>query len=152
MLSLWKLRRRSLRSAISNCAAFGSISLCTGCAKAVRCLPFPNVRSMSALPFRADIVELRVRLCQKQTLVSPKWSERRNRVDDFLCGHNGTGVVRDINVESGVHLLIRVIRRCIFYHRDFVAKLSGKANGRRDAGVCYESDDDELLNAVLLEL
>jgi hypothetical protein len=45
-------------------------------------------------------------LCHKQTLVSPKWSERRNRVDDFLCGHNGVGVVRDIDVERGVHHLV----------------------------------------------
>ena len=31
---------------------------------------------------------------------------------------------------SGVRLLIRVIRRCVFYHRDLVAELSGKANGQ----------------------
>jgi hypothetical protein len=31
-----------------------------------------------------------------------------------FCGHNDTGVVRDIDVESGVHLLIRVIRRHAF--------------------------------------
>jgi hypothetical protein len=24
----------------------------------------------------------------------------------FICGHNGTGVVRDIDVESSVHVLI----------------------------------------------
>src|SRR5215510_7471058 len=81
-----------------------------------------------------------------------KGLERRDRVDDFLCGHDGTGVVRDIDVESGVHLLIRVVRRCVFYHRDLVTKLSGKANGRFDAGMCYESDDDELMDAVFLEL
>jgi hypothetical protein len=51
-----------------------------------------------------------------------------------------------------VHLLIRVIRGCVFYHRDLVAKLSGKANGRPNAGMCYESDDDELMDAVLFEL
>src|ERR1700736_5302354 len=82
----------------------------------------------------------------------PRGLERRDRVYDFLCGHNGTGVVRDIDVESGVHLLIRVIRRRVFYHRDLVAELSGKANGRFDAGMCYESDDHELMDAVLLEL
>src|SRR5216684_1962612 len=64
----------------------------------------------------------------------------------------GLDVVRDIDVESGVHLLIRVIRRRIFYHRDLVAELSGKANGRFDAGMCDESDDYELTDAVLLEL
>src|SRR4029077_13543417 len=81
-----------------------------------------------------------------------KGLERRDRVDDLSRGHNGTGVVWDIDVESGVHLLIRVIRGRVFYHRDLVAKLSGKANGRLDAGMCYESDDDELMDAVLFEL
>src|SRR5205823_11787773 len=78
--------------------------------------------------------------------------EGRDRVDDLSCGHNGTGVVWDIDVESGVHLFIRVIRGRVFYHRDLVAELSGKANGRFDAGMCYESDDDELMDAVLFEL
>lgn len=77
---------------------------------------------------------------------------RRDRVNDFICGHNGTGVVWYINVESGVHLLIRVTRGRVFYHRDLVAEFSGKANGRFDAGMCYEPDDDEPVNAVLLEL
>src|SRR5262245_47827242 len=81
-----------------------------------------------------------------------KGLERRDRVYDVLCSHNGTGVVRDIDVESSVHLLIRVIRRCVFYHRDLVTEFSGKANGRFDAGMCYESDDDELVNAGFLEL
>ena len=76
----------------------------------------------------------------------------RDQADDFICGHNGTGVARDIDVESGVHLLIRVIRRRVFYHRDLVAELSGKANGRFDAGMCNEPNDDELMDAVLLEL
>jgi hypothetical protein len=67
--------------------------------------------------------------------------ERRERVDDRICGHNGPGVVRDIDVESGVHLLIRVTRGRVFYHRDFVAKLSGIANNCLHARVCYEPDD-----------
>jgi hypothetical protein len=78
--------------------------------------------------------------------------KRRERFDDLSCGYNGTGLVRDIDVESGVHLFIRVIRGRVFYHRDLVAELSGKANGRLHARVRYESDDDELVNAVLLEL
>src|SRR5262249_60313306 len=38
------------------------------------------------------------------------------------------------------------------YHHNVVAELSGKANGRFDAGMSDESDDDELMDAVLLEL
>ena len=51
-----------------------------------------------------------------------------------------------------MHLLITVIRRRVFYHCDIVAELNGKANGRFDAAVCYESDNDELMDTVLLEL
>jgi hypothetical protein len=51
-----------------------------------------------------------------------------------------------------VHLLIRVVRRRVFYQRDLVAEFSGKAHGRFDAGMCYEPDDDELMDAVLLKL
>src|SRR5215510_1645721 len=78
--------------------------------------------------------------------------ERRDRVDDFICGHNGTGVVRDIDVEGSVHLFIRVARRRVFYHRDLVAKLSPITNSCLHTGVRYESYDDELMDAVLLEL
>src|SRR5208337_2620772 len=51
-----------------------------------------------------------------------------------------------------MHLVIRVIRRRVLYHRDLVAELGGKPNGRFDAGMRYQSDDDELMDAVLLEL
>src|SRR5215469_9510886 len=30
---------------------------------------------------------------------------RRDRVDHFICGHNGNGVAREIDVESGVHVV-----------------------------------------------
>src|SRR5262245_21949497 len=78
--------------------------------------------------------------------------KRRDRVDNFLCGHNGAGVIRNIDVESRVHLRIRIIGRCVLYHRDLVAELSGKANGRFDAGMGYESNDNELMDAMVLEL
>src|SRR3974390_3283964 len=78
--------------------------------------------------------------------------DRRDRADDFLCGDNGAGVVRDIDVERGMHFFIRVIRRRVFYQRDHVAAFRGVANGRFDAGMCYQSDHDELMDAVLLEL
>ena len=62
--------------------------------------------------------------------------ERGDRVDDFVCGHDGTGVVWEVDVERGVHLF-RVSAIESFYHRDFVAKLSGKADTfRRAEFVC----------------
>src|SRR5262245_61350055 len=78
--------------------------------------------------------------------------ERRDRLDDLICGHDGAGVVREIDVESGVHVVFRVIRGRVFYYRDVVAELSGKANRRFDAGMCDEPDNDELMDAVLLKL
>jgi len=44
-----------------------------------------------------------------------------------------------------MHHFIRVIRRRVFYHRDSVAEFSSKANGRLDAGMCYESDEGKLV-------
>jgi len=51
-----------------------------------------------------------------------------------------------------MHLLIRVVRRCVPYHRDFVAELGGIANGSFDTGVRYQANHDELVYAVPLEL
>ncbi len=51
-----------------------------------------------------------------------------------------------------MHRLIREIRGRVFHYRDLVAELSGKANGCFDAGMRYQSDDDELMDAVILEL
>src|SRR6266481_6248219 len=64
----------------------------------------------------------------KGALIATQHLERRHQVDDFIRRHNGAGVVRAIDVESGVHLFIRVIRGRIFYQRDLVAKLSGITN------------------------
>ena len=49
-----------------------------------------------------------------------------------------------------MHFLMRVIRRCVFYHRDIVAEFGGKANGRFDAGMRYEPDNDELIMILSL--
>jgi len=51
-----------------------------------------------------------------------------------------------------VHHLVRVIRRRVFYNRDLIARLGGEANGRFDAGVRDQTDYDELMDAVVLEL
>ena len=54
--------------------------------------------------------------------------ERRDRVDDLSRRHIDTGVVWNIDVESGVHRFIRLIRGRVFYHRDLVAELTGITN------------------------
>jgi hypothetical protein len=78
-----------------------------------------------------------------KSMVSPA----RDRVNDFICGHNGTGAVRDIDVESGVHLLIRIIRRRVFDHRDFVAEL---ARGALEALGIPAAMDFKLLQSISL--
>src|SRR5262249_30989297 len=109
---------------------------------------------MSAIPPKADINGRIFDVCfvPKQKLVSPKWSERRNRDDDFLCSHNGTGVVRHVDVERGVHHLVRVIRRRVLDHGDLIAEFGGVANGRFNAGMRDQPDDDDLMDTVLLKL
>ena len=72
--------------------------------------------------------------------------------DDFIGGHDGTGVVWEIDFESGVHVLIGVARGRVFYHRDLIAEFGGIANGGLHTGVRDQSHDDDFVNAVLLEL
>ena len=64
----------------------------------------------------------------------------------------GIGVVWEIDVESGMHLLIRVIRGGVFYHHDLVAKLCAIAYCRLDTHMRDDPYDDELMDAVFLEL
>src|SRR5499427_10795903 len=75
-----------------------------------------------------------------------------DRGNDLLRAYDGTGVVRHVDVERGMHHLVRVIRRRALHHGDVIAELSGKANGCFDTGVRDQPDDDELMDAVLLEL
>ena len=51
-----------------------------------------------------------------------------------------------------MHLLVGVARGRIFDHGDLVTELDGIAYGSLDACVRDESHDDELMDAVLLEL
>ena len=51
-----------------------------------------------------------------------------------------------------MHLFVRVIGRRVFDNRDLLAELSAKANRRFDASGGYQTDHDELMDAVLLEL
>ena len=76
---------------------------------------------------------------------------RGKDLDDFIRSHNGTGVVWEIGDESGVHELVRVVCRRIFYQRHVVAKLCGRANRRLHARMCYEPDDEKPVDAMLFE-
>ena len=40
-------------------------------------------------------------------------SERRDRTDDFFCRHNGTRVIRDVEVQRSVHHLVRVVGEAV---------------------------------------
>ena len=72
--------------------------------------------------------------------------ERGERVNDLGCGHQGTGVVGDIDAKSGVHHFVRVICSRVFGHRTLVTEFGGIANGCFNARVRDESDDDELMD------
>src|SRR5262245_20844938 len=78
--------------------------------------------------------------------------ETSNRLDDFHRRHNGPGVIRDVDIERSVHFLIRVIRCCVFHDGHVIAELRGIANGRFHTGMRYQSNDDKLMDAMLLEL
>src|SRR5580700_11756341 len=75
-----------------------------------------------------------------------------DRADYFIGGHNGTSVVREIDFEGSVHVFIGVARGRVFHHRDLIAEFGGMANGGLHTGVRDQSDDDDFVNAVLLEL
>src|SRR5215831_16397947 len=85
-------------------------------------------------------------------LLRTRFCERRYRLDEFAGGDDGIGVVRDVDVERGVHRLVRIIRSRVPDHCDVVAQFRGKAYRRFDTRVCDEPDDDEPLDAVPLEL
>ena len=78
--------------------------------------------------------------------------ERRDRADDVLCGDNGARVIGKVDVESGVHHLIGIICRRIFHNGDIIAELGGVSNGCFDASMGYESDHDELMDAMSFKL
>src|SRR5215471_11449822 len=78
--------------------------------------------------------------------------ESTDRGDDLLRAYDGAGVVWHVDVERGVHHLVRVIRRRVLHHGDVIAELSGIANGCFNASMRNEPDDDEFMDAVFLEL
>src|SRR5262249_32858092 len=75
-----------------------------------------------------------------------------DRGHDLLGAYDGASVVRHVDVERGVHHLVRVIRRRVLHHGDVIAELSGEANGRFNASMRNQPDDDELMNATFLQL
>src|SRR4029077_16905230 len=63
-------------------------------------------------------------------------SGNRNRRHGLLGTDNGTCVVREVDVKSGVHMVRRVTRGRVFHHRNLVPELGGKANGGLHARMC----------------
>src|SRR5262245_12439303 len=79
-------------------------------------------------------------------------SEGRDRSHDLFRADNGARVVRHVDVKRGMHLLVRVAGGRVPHHRDLVAKLNAEADRRLHTGVRDESNEDELMDAMLLEL
>src|SRR5262245_10008613 len=93
----------------------------------------------------------RVRWRRRASVTRAEVLEHGDRTHDFLRAHDA-GVVREIDIERGAHVLVRVVGRRVAHDGNLVAKLSGIADRRLDAGMRDESDHDELVDAVLLEL
>src|ERR1044071_495648 len=76
----------------------------------------------------------------------------KNGFEELIRCHHLSGVVRDVDVQGGVHVILGVARGRVLHHGHVVAQLGGEAHGGLDAGVSDQPDDDELVYAVLLEL
>src|SRR5215475_5449639 len=89
-------------------------------------------------------------------LVSPFKSKSRLEAENAALRHqvailrrivhrrvDSTGVVRDIDIESGMHHLVGVVRRRIPDYGNVVAEFGGKAHSRFNAGMCNESNHNE---------
>ncbi|BCO50046.1 hypothetical protein MINTM003_04870 [Mycobacterium paraintracellulare] len=62
------------------------------------------------------------------------------------------GVVGQIDLEGGAHLGVRIVGRGVADHGDVVAELGGEPHRRLHAGMRDQAHDDDLLDAVALEL
>src|SRR5262245_41745233 len=69
-----------------------------------------------------------------------------------MGAYNCADVVWHINFERGIHLLFRVTRSRILHYGYFVAELGRETYGCLDTRVCYQPDDDELIDTVFLKL
>src|SRR5262245_38432393 len=58
-------------------------------------------------------------------------SERRDRTDDFFCRHNGTRVIRDVEVQLSVHHLVQVVGEAV------LGELGREAAPREYRGACF---------------
>src|SRR5262245_20852437 len=70
--------------------------------------------------------------CQTRSLTRHSSLEGRDRGHNLFRGNDGTGVVRHVDVESGAHHLVRIVRRRVFDNRHLVAELGSITNGRLD--------------------
>ena len=118
-----------------------------------RSVPPPRWQSLPDSPAPSTESEqcARPRLLSLQDIERHNSLQRKDRVDDFVCAQNGASVAWEIDVQSGVHMFIRVIRSRVSHDCDFVAKLGGKANRCLNARVCYEADNDELVDTMPFE-
>jgi hypothetical protein len=58
------------------------------------------VKPTSGMPQTRQLAASAGVLTSKGALIATQQLKRRDRIDDFNCGHHGTGVVRDIDDRS----------------------------------------------------
>src|ERR1700746_3640594 len=94
--------------------------------------------------------------CPKRTawcqLLDAPSSDSGKRSHKLLRTDNGARVVRDVDLESGMHVLRGVTGCRVFHHRDLVSELSGKAYGGLHARMRYKAYHNELMHTMRLEL
>jgi hypothetical protein len=106
-----------------------------------------SLRDKSHSPIEAPHVRITgAKHVQSLKICQRCWLESRDRVDDLSRADNGTGVVREIDVERGMHLRIRVTRRRPddiddAAHRKREARLSAPRSGL----ATYSGHNDLLL-------
>jgi len=74
------------------------------------------------------------------------------RVDELGRRNHGGGVVWNVHVEGGMHFNLREIGGHVLHHGYLIAEFCGISDCCLHARMCHEPDDDELMDAVFVEL
>src|SRR5262249_10553475 len=97
----------------------------------------------------SDTIAMRIAFMRSASFTAYASDDRRNQLlgrDDRPC------VLRRADLQECLHVVPSVARDGVLHQRHLVSQLRRMAHRRVDAGVRDEPDDDELVNAVLLEL
>ena len=75
-----------------------------------------------------------------------------DRCDRLLGVDDGAGIARQIDLKGSVHHFRRIVGDGVLDDGDVVSKFRGVSHGCFDAGVGHQSDHDDTLDAMALQL